>query len=58
MSSQGTRKNRQAELQRPLGAYRRMTAVERGREVMTRYADWLNGDAAATVVAFPTSRKA
>ena len=26
------------------GAYRRMTAVERRREVMTRYADWLNDE--------------
>ena len=35
------------------GAYRRMTAVERRREVMTRYADWLNDDAGAKVIAFP-----
>ena len=34
------------------GAYRRMTAVERRREVMTRYADWLN-DERGKVLAFP-----
>jgi integrase len=33
------------------GAYRRMTAGERRREVMTRYADWLN-DARGKVLAF------
>jgi hypothetical protein len=33
------------------GAYRRMTVVERRREVMTRYADWLN-DERGKVVAF------
>jgi hypothetical protein len=55
MSSQGTRKNRQAELQRPLGACRRMTAVERRREVMTKYADWLN-DERGKLLAFPTGK--
>ena len=35
------------------GAYRRITAVERRREVMTRYADWLN-DERGKVLAFPT----
>ena len=37
------------------GAYRRMTAVERRREVMTRYADWLN-DERGKVLAFPTAK--
>jgi class 3 adenylate cyclase len=37
------------------GAYRRMTAVERRREVMTRYADWLN-DERGKVLAFPTGK--
>jgi hypothetical protein len=37
------------------GAYRRMTVVERRREVMTRYADWLN-DESGKVLAFPTGR--
>jgi hypothetical protein len=32
-----------------------MTAVERRREVMTRYADWLNDERGKTV-AFPTSK--
>ena len=39
------------------GAYRRMTAIERRREVMTRYADWLN-DERGKVVAFSTSKTA
>jgi integrase len=38
------------------GAYRRMTAVERRREVMERYASWLNDDAGAKVIAFPTGK--
>jgi len=38
-------------------SYRRLTAVERRREVMERYANWLDGES-AHVVAFPTSRKA
>ena len=33
----------------------RMTAVERRREVMTRYADWLN-DERGKVLAFPTGK--
>ena len=37
------------------GAYRRMTAVERRREVMTRYADWLN-DERDKLLAFPTGK--
>ena len=37
------------------GAYRRMTAVERRREVMTRYADWLN-DERGKVLAFPRAQ--
>ena len=37
------------------GAYRRMTAVERRREVMMRYADWLN-DERGKVLAFPTGK--
>ena len=37
------------------GAYRRMTDVERRREVMTRYADWLN-DERGKVLAFPTGK--
>jgi hypothetical protein len=37
------------------GAYRRITAVERRREVMTRYADWLN-DVRGKVLAFPTAK--
>ena len=37
------------------GAYRRMTAVERRREVMTRYADWLN-DERGKVLAFLQAR--
>ena len=37
------------------GAYRRMTAVERRREVMTRYADWLN-DERGKVLAFPIGK--
>ena len=32
-----------------------MTAVERRREVMTRYADWLN-DERGKVLAFPTAK--
>ena len=39
------------------GAYRRMTAVERRREVMTRYADWLN-DERGKILAFPTGKTA
>jgi hypothetical protein len=37
------------------GTYRTMTAVERRREVMTRYADWLN-DERGKVLAFPTGK--
>jgi hypothetical protein len=37
------------------GAYRRMTAVERRREVMTRYADWLN-DERGKILAFPRGK--
>jgi integrase len=37
------------------GAYCRMTAVERRREVMTRYADSLN-DERGKVLAFPTGK--
>jgi hypothetical protein len=33
-----------------------MTAVERRREVMTRYASWLNDDAGAKVIAFPAGK--
>jgi integrase len=36
-------------------SYRRRTAVERRRSVMTRYSDWLTD---AKVVAFPSSKKA
>jgi hypothetical protein len=32
-----------------------MSAVERRREVMTRYADWLN-DECGNVLAFPTGK--
>jgi integrase len=39
-------------------AYRKRTAVERRREVMERYSQWLHGDAGAGVLAFPVSRKA
>jgi hypothetical protein len=39
------------------GAYRWMTAVERRREVMRRYADWLN-DKCSKVLAFPTGKTA
>jgi integrase len=35
------------------GAYRRMKALERRRQVMTRYADWLN-DESGKVLAFST----
>jgi hypothetical protein len=34
-----------------------MTAVERRREVMTRYADWLN-DERGKILAFPTGKTA
>jgi hypothetical protein len=37
------------------GAYRRMTAVERRRQVTTGYADWLN-DERGKVLAFPTGK--
>ena len=37
------------------GAYRRMTAVERRREVMTRYAHWLN-DERGKALAFPIGK--
>ena len=37
------------------GAYCRMTTVERRREVMTRYADWLN-DERGKVLAFPIGK--
>ena len=37
------------------GAYGRMTAVERRREVMTRYDDWLN-DERGKILAFPRGK--
>ena len=39
-------------------AYRRRTAVEKRRSLMNKYADWLNGDSGARVIAFPTLKKA
>jgi hypothetical protein len=44
-----------AEPQRHRRRLRRITAVERRREVMTRYADWLN-DVRGKVLAFPTAK--
>ena len=46
---------REASLNATEGAYRRMTAVERRSEVMTRYADWLN-DERGKVLSFPTGK--
>ena len=39
-------------------SYRRRTAVEKRRKVMEDYAEWLNADDGAQVIAFPTLKKA
>ena len=39
-------------------SYRRRTAVEKRRKVIEDYADWLNADDGAQVIAFPTLKKA
>ena len=37
-------------------SYHRRTAVERRRSVMTQYAEWLNGDGVAKVIALSDCR--